>query len=691
MGKRERRETAAGGRGPYWKSMLENLHMDNFSNEWIQIRLLDRSALGQHPWNLVGGGAAQVLSLLEISRSARLRNYAQDIGIKVVTRSDDSYLLGSRILTRKGVPPNEHRNYSAGNAIRDWQDVETSSSLWPYDELLKPRLSDEALKLLWPLKAELSSRVAFGKTQLERGLEWFEYSMAFPRRLTAHLSISWSGVASHNHFTLDRSGKIYKRAESIFLASTSSEAEYVQLLGLLNSSVACFWLRQHAQQKGGAAEHSWSRTYEMNGAAIKDFPIPPDSPRDRALALQHLAKLASQQTPAEICTHRPTRAALEHGRLAYATVRHQLVATQEELDWEVYGLYGLVEGDYTYAGDDRPEVRLGERAFEIVLARKVAAGDAETAWFYRHGSTPVTDIPDRWPRAYRDLVQRRIDLIESDPAIGSLEAPDYKRRWAAEPWADQQEHALRKWLLDRLEDRRYWFDAQGRPTPRSIAQLADLVARDAEVVDVLGLWEGAQDVVLTTLLTRLLVDEAVPYLAAYRLKESGLRKRETWEQTWDLQRREDAGEKVGPIPVPPKYTNADFRKASWWHARGKLDVPKERFVLYPDAGRSTDPTALLGWGGWDHAQQSLALSIIMGQREAEGWDDRRLVPLVAGLAELQPWVEQWHAGVDPTYGMSMAAFCRQQLADRIVQVGKTIEELEAWRPAATTRGRKARI
>ena len=138
----------------------------------------------------------------------------------------------------------------------------------------------------------------------------------------------------------------------------------------------------------------------------------------------------------------------------------------------------------------------------------------------------------------------------------------------------------------------------------------------------------------------------------------------TWEETWELQRREDAGENVGPIPVPPKYTSADFRKASWWQARGKLDVPKERFILYPDAGRSTDPTPLLGWAGWDHAQQSLALSIIISAREAEGWSDDQLTPLVAGLAELQPWVTQWHSDIDPTYGMSMATFCEQQLTDR---------------------------
>ena len=207
------------------------------------------------------------------------------------------------------------------------------------------------------------------------------------------------------------------------------------------------------------------------------------------------------------------------------------------------------------------------------------------------------------------------------------------------------------------------------------------------MVSVLALWEGRPDVPVTQSLVRLLADEAVPFLAAYRYKDSGLRKREAWEETWALQRREDAGEKVGRIAVPPKYTSADFRKNSYWQARGKLDVPKERFILYPDAGRETDPTPLLGWAGWDHAQQSLALSLIIGEREKDGWDDERLVPLVAGLAELQPWVEQWHGEVDPSYGVSLAAFCREQLTARAAQVGKTLEELAAWRPGHRPRRR----
>lgn len=414
-------------------------------------------------------------------------------------------------------------------------------------------------------------------------------------------------------------------------------------------------------------------------------------PLERALSLDRMAQKRADQSPAALTEDvTPSGASLSQARQAHDHLRACMIAVQEELDWEVYLHYGLIHEDLTYRNDDLPTLRVGERAFEIVMARKEASGELRTRWFREFAETTSQFIPEDWPVAYRDLVQRRIEVIESSRALALLEHPNCKRTWASEPWDKQQERALRGWLLDRLEDRKYWFDNHGRPAPRSIAQLADIVARDSEVMDVLALWEARRDLQLTDSLTRLLVDEAVPYLAAFRLKDSGLRKRAAWEHTWDLQRREDAGEKVGTIPVPPKYTSADFRRAPWWRARGKLDVPKERFILYPDAGRSTDPTALLGWAGWDHAQQGLALNVIIGQREADGVEDDKLIPLIAGLAELQPWVEQWHAEVDPTYGVSLAQFLREQLRDRSLQVGKTAEELKAWRPEPARRGRRAR-
>jgi hypothetical protein len=376
---------------------------------------------------------------------------------------------------------------------------------------------------------------------------------------------------------------------------------------------------------------------------------------------------------------------LDAAKAEHDRIRARMIAVQEEMDWEVYRLYGLVSEDMTYQGDDQLGLALGERAFEIALARAVEAGE-ETAWFDRHGATPITKVPAHWPTGYRDLVQRRLALITEDPSIRLLEKPEYKRRWSMQPWEKREQAALRSWLLDRLEDRGYWFDPQGRPLPRSVAQLADAAARDRDLVGVLALWEGRPDVPVTESLQRLLADEVVPYLAGYRYKEPGLRKRAAWERAWELQRREDAGEQVAPIPVPPKYTSADFVRKSYWDARGKLDVPKERFIAYPDAGRGTDPTPLLGWAGWDHAEQALAIGRIVTEREAEGWADERLVPLVAGLAELQPWVAQWHAELHPVYGISLAAYCDEELTRRCAQVGRTREQLTAWRPALSRRG-----
>lgn len=60
------------------------------------------------------------------------------------------------------------------------------------------------------------------------------------------------------------------------------------------------------------------------------------------------------------------------------------------------------------------------------------------------------------------------------------------------------------------------------------------------------------------------------------------------------------------------------------------------------------------------------------------------------LAELQPWVDQWHAENDPTYGVSLAKFCAELLSERSGQVGMTVAELRAWRPEPARRGRRSR-
>lgn len=588
-----------------------------------------------------------------------------------------------------------------GTDVRDYLVTFPDVTWFPYsgNELdTSTHAVRESLRL-WAFRTTLESRATFGgQTYRSAGKTWYEWHQVPADEGSSPLSITFAEVATHNHFVLDRGGKVFKQtAPVVKLPEAASVEDHLRLLGVLNSSVACFWLKQNCFSKGGSGigrgigDEDWEQRFQLNGTTLKDFPLPASTPLDRAQTLDGLANQLQQQSPVAVAAREtPTRAALDTARAEFDRVRALMIAHQEELDWEFYRVYRLIEDDLTLS-DVPPGIALGERAFEIALARRMRDGE-HSAWFARHGSTPLTDIPEHLPADYRDLVQRRLDAIESNPNIRLLERPEYKRRWAMEPWDKRVDSALRGWLLDRAENRELWFDRDGRPTALSVAQLADILDRDAEFCEVLRLWAGDSNATTAAALAKLLADEAVPFLAAYRYKPSGLDKRADWEHTWALQRREDAGEKLGsPIPVPPKYKPADFAKPAYWSHRGKLDVPKERFISYPNAGRDSDASALLGWAGWDHAEQALALAALISARIDDGWEAPKLLPLLAGLRELQPWVRQWHNQIDPEYGESVADAIDAEVAARLAELHLTTTDLATWRPPAPTRGRRARM
>jgi hypothetical protein len=97
---------------------------------------------------------------------------------------------------------------------------------------------------------------------------------------------------------------------------------------------------------------------------------------------------------------------------------------------------------------------------------------------------------------------------------------------------------------------------------------------------------------------------------------------------------------------------------------------------------------LLGWAGWDHREQAHALVTLIEERStADGWDTSRLTPLLAGLAEIMPWVRQWHAEIDDRFGVSPAEGYEAYLADQREKHSLTEEELTSWTGPPVRRGR----
>ncbi|KQU58165.1 DNA methylase [Rhodococcus sp. Leaf278] len=691
-------------KGKVWTSITEHVNEPGFENPFISVTDLARNKLSNHPWSLTGGGAADVLAAIEMHASSQLHQAAKRIGVFGMTNCDPAMIIDTATCSRFSLESTALQRLVLGDQVRDHR-ISSGNSVWfPYsDEIKLVPVSEypNFERYLWPNRTELGNRATFNKVSyFVEGRPWYEWHQVPRGDDPDTFTITFAEVATHNHFVLDRGGKVFKQtAPVIKLPKDATEDDHLRILGSLNSSTACFWLKQNCHNKGSTVDQSGARTtlsawenfYQFNGTTLKNFPLPVAAPLDRARRIDILSQQLSAQEPAAaIETYGASRATIDAARTEHACIHAAMVAEQEELDWEVYRNYGLIDDDLTVPVAEAPEIVLGERTFEIVLAQKVASGELETAWFARHNATPITTVPTQWPSDYRVLIEKRIAAIESNPFVRLLETPEYKRRWAGESWDTKLQSALKDWLLDRLEDQSLWFTPQGTPQPRSIGELAGHVETSTEFIDALDLWAGQKDAPVTATLIKLLADEGVPYLAAMRYKDSGLRKRAEWERVWDMQRDEDAGLMAATdIPVPPKYTGADFVKQSYWSHRGKLDVPKERFISYPGAGRETDPTPMLGWAGWNHAQQGIALATIYAWRESEGIDLVELVPVVAGIAEILPWVKQWHAGVDANIGLDLAEYLTGQLAEKSAAVNVPVDDLNKWRPVKTTRARKA--
>ena len=499
---------------------------------------------------------------------------------------------------------------------------------------------------------------------------------------------------------LDRGGKVFNRSAPIIkLPAGATEDDHLALLGSAQQLYGVLLDEAGLPQKGAVRsdEEGERQTtcvgelLEFAGTQLQEFPINEEKPLDLSALLDRLAQDRQTHLPAQLAAGFPlSRAALDEHKRQSVALLGNMIALQEELDWRCYRLYGLTDQDLCYrdsAGNQRepPQLSLGQRAFEIVMARQMATDELETTWFERHGSKPITELPDHWPEDYKRLVERRIELIEHDPYIKLIERPEYKRRWNTEPWEEQERRALRNWLLDRLEDSRYWQE----PSLQTTRTLANKAQMDAEFLQVAELYRGHAGFDVHALVAELVEAESVPFLPVLRYKPSGLRKREIWEPTWHLQRREDVidaevestltrradetpeqfqgrlaaeqrrrkREEVGDIFPPPKYASADFQTSTCWRLRGALDVPKERFVSYPFCSRDADASLLIGWAGWDHLQQAKALAAWYTEVTAqEGWTVERLKPLLAGLAEIITWLKQWHNDLDPEFQERMGDF-----------------------------------
>jgi hypothetical protein len=680
--------------GVVWSSIADHWDEIGFENEYISVVRLERRSLAKHPWSLGGGGAVELKELLELRAGGVLSDVVESIGFSVITGEDNVLMQPRQALARSRLGQFMRRNV-VGEEVRDWAIADGEWCVWPNNDVGERLLEqniEPVLRYLWPWRASLQNRKAFGAPIADKGIPWWALREVYSARMRTPLTITFAFVATHNHFVLDRGGKVFNRSAPIIkLPETATEDDHLALLAYLNSSTACFWMKQVFHDKGsGTDTGKWQSepakiAYEFAGTGMASLPVPEFSVEQRrtlieaALSISRLSEersgLVRNLVSLMAETAEVTSDAIASIKQRDESLLASMVQLQELIDWTVYAAFGLCDPELAVRLASA-EMRVGLRPFEVLLARNGV----------RFG------IDGQSLDGSRDDVDTFVAAIRSSRDLALIESPDYKRRWLITP----------KHLAGRV------LTFEDRLTEAAAAALADtcekvlrhrcqngkLVTR-REVIE-----QAAADTFIRSayLATRasispelgvagILESQSVPYLASWRFSERGLEKFARWLVVREAQRGEDMRVDGSVLPAP-HYLTQDFRSAHIEELRGKLDVPKERFISYPGCESDEDKEPVYGWAGWDHLQRAVALAALYQDRkQREGWSKDRLQPMLAGLLELLPWLKQWHHEPSAELGGErpsdqFEAFLNAECSEH----GFTHDDLRAWRPAAKTRG-----
>lgn len=651
----------------------------NDDSPFITVARLERRDMAKHPWSLGGGDTGEVLEAIQRGHET-LGNLGIVGGVFGMTNADETFLACVDHFRRQQVPDSLIRQMVVGDSIRDYNIQTDTFSIYPYINggIIDIGTEPSLMHYLANYKQHLGTRATFGGgTYFSEGRKWWAWHQIRHDRAEPP-TITFAFVATHNHFVLDRGGKVFKQSAPILkLKPDASLDDHLDLLGLLNSSTLGFWMRQVFYPKGGdkkgdgarSSAEDWSDRLEYDSTKLQRAPLVTGEKAERialARALDEAAQERARCLPAQVLSGGGWSAETLEARLAgarqqYEALTGRLVALQEELDWLTYRAYGLLDGHRVLTPEEVEPLMPGHRPFELLLARRdeEAEPDEKTAWFSRHGHARSLEVPVEYPPATQALLQERIGLIEGSSTLQLLEQPAFKRRWQRPELLVETRNAAEQWLLDRLEA--LFAPARegqpagplSKPQPYRLEAIVAALRRDPRVGAVAGVLEGSANLDLEGLVERLVQKEALPD-NPYRLyTPSGLEKWRQWQKTWELQSLEDKGrplvdpdtqQTLREIPLPPRFERPDFQKAEYFSLRGKLNVPRERFIAFTELRQPH-----FGWNGWRDVARAQAQAEAFARVETDPEQplppptstDPRRCGATLGLWESLPDLARW--------------------------------------------------
>jgi hypothetical protein len=715
--------------GKVWRSIVTGTKKIDYENEFISSGMKPRELYSRHPWSLVGGGAVELKLLIETKFSSILKDYAEKIGPASFPGIDEAFVYPKGALERLGVENEYIKPFVTGEELRDWSEYEADYCIAPYDKDFLPVEKDldaQWYRCLWPLRTVLENVVSFAqKTCKENGDPWWEWYRWIPKRFQSENFLAFPFVASHNHFVRVGNKSTFNRSTPVVINKPGVGLDELQ--AYLNSSVACFLMKQVSQQKqltGGETvriQFLSKVPYEFGATQLENISFP-NKEQFKAListikvistnirnVVSKTNSLYQELSKKSYKSKEDFESAFQHYLDESKKNKKVTVFLQEEIDWRCYEAIGLCGDDCLFPIDSQEFrcVNVGSRPFEIEEG-------------VNQDGFNVSDIDPDAPNIFKECWARRRESIKKIKEISILENALYKRRWIGRQGKynhtvkkNARTELLKALLISKLED-----SLMGGHELTTCAKVADSFSTNTEFQILADLYIEQSECNLSSVVSDLVQSMHVPCVPQYRYKQKGLVKYQAWKEMWEKQRLEDfldhefelkssvitddselasirsalvkeKADRIGKTPTPPKYSAGDFKSATYWPLRGKFDVAKEAFFSLLGCEKDGDTTLVIGWAGMNRLQRAQAIAAwYLDRKESDGWEAEKLMPMLVALDELIPWLKQWHNEIDPEFGERMGDYYEGFLLEEMRQLSVTKDDLLVWEPPAATRTRR---
>lgn len=496
-----------------WSEIESGWEVADYEARRVATVRLEAPTVRRHPWTLNASGT-DTKAVIEAAGEALRELLIDDMGFASITASDDVFNQAPSHFRRLLGDLAFLRWFVEGDDVRNWSLIKANLLLAPYgdswDLLALENLTAGVQRYLRRFRDHLENRADFGaKTYKETGKPWWGHHQVTVSKYTSPVVLPVAFVSTHNHVHPTDTTNSYKQTCQLACASGNGYLERL-LVALLNSSSALFWLKQVCFCKRESADAEADTYYEFSGGKVEQLPVPRALLEDQrirgrveALAQRcsnlaglipglHPRKLFERSGEAytdwycRIRGYQPPHRRLNADWQSVAELRdtwrwaveemrrlrRQMVALQDEMDWLMYGAYGLLPLEHpavNLQGLDEPTpIDRMDRPYRLVQQER--------------------DIPAEWPELQRTLWQARLQAIAENEHVARIEQPACKRRWEEPFDARDFLRAYEWWLREKAE---WLLEHRHRGGPVELTAWATELQQDARVC-------AAYDVALET-------------------------------------------------------------------------------------------------------------------------------------------------------------------------------------------------